>query len=151
HFDSPAGLAIRRWCGPVLGLEPHVSPAVYLAARAELGAAEVNRRLLRVAGVVAFLVDTAESGPETLSVAEMGRLGGAAADEIVRVEEVERAVAEDGPAAVEYIGRLHDELAARAARAVGLKSAAARHHGLDLGAERPPRAMVIAAAGRRLA
>jgi hypothetical protein len=151
HFDSPAGTAIRRWCGPVLGLEPHVSPAVYLAARAELGAAEVNRRLLSAAGVVAFLVDTAEAGPEMLSLAEMGRYGGAAADEIVRVEEVERAVAEEGPAAVEYLGRLFDELATRSARAVGLKTVSACRHGHDLGPDRPARATVIAAAGRRLA
>jgi predicted TIM-barrel fold metal-dependent hydrolase len=151
HFDSPVGAAIRRWCGPVLGLEPHVSPAVYLATRTELGASEVNRRLLRAAGVVAFLVDTADAGPDLLSVAEMGRLGGAAADEIVRIEEVEQEVAEEGPAAVDYVGELYDELAARAVRAVGLKSMVARHHGLDLDPARPSRAMVIAAAGRRLA
>src|SRR4051812_5483291 len=73
-FASPLGVAIRRWCAPVLGVEPHAPPAVYLARRAELGAAEANRRLLRAAGVVAFLVDTAASGPELLSAAELGRL-----------------------------------------------------------------------------
>src|SRR5690348_3148211 len=50
HFDTPAGAAVRRWCAPVLDLAPHVPPAVYLARRAELGAAEVNRRLLGAAG-----------------------------------------------------------------------------------------------------
>jgi hypothetical protein len=31
-FDSLAGLAVRRWCAPVLGLPAHVSPGDYLAA-----------------------------------------------------------------------------------------------------------------------
>jgi predicted TIM-barrel fold metal-dependent hydrolase len=151
HFDTPVGAAIRRWCGPVLDLEPHVAPAVYLARRAELGAAEVNRRLLLEAGIVAFLVDTGLNAPELLSAAEMGRLGGAAADEIVRLEQIEQDVAEEGPSAVDYIGALHEELAARAARAVGLKSIMAYRYGLDFDPARPSRGMVIAAAGRRLA
>ncbi|MFC7642530.1 hypothetical protein ACFQX6_17460 [Streptosporangium lutulentum] len=24
HFDTPAGAAVRRWCAPVLDLDPHV-------------------------------------------------------------------------------------------------------------------------------
>ena len=45
-FDSMLGLAIRRWCAPVLDLEPHASPEAYLARRAALGIGEVNRRLV---------------------------------------------------------------------------------------------------------
>ena len=67
-----SGAAVRRWCAPVLDLDPHVPPAVYLARRAELGAAEVNRRLLGAAGIVAFLVDAGSGGAELLSAAEMG-------------------------------------------------------------------------------
>ncbi|WP_370017326.1 amidohydrolase family protein [Planotetraspora sp. GP83] len=151
HFDTPVGVAIRRWCAPVLDLEPHVPPAVYLSRRAELGAAEVNRRLLRAAGIAAFLVDTGLESPELLSAAEMGRLGGAAADEIVRLEQVEQEVAEAGMPAVDYAGTLREELAARAARAAGLKSIAAYRCGLGFDPSRPSRGAVIAAAGRRLA
>ncbi|GII58037.1 amidohydrolase [Planotetraspora thailandica] len=150
HFDTPAGLAVRRWCAPLLDLEPHASPAVYLSRRAELGAAEVNRRLLRKAGVAAFLVDTGLDRPELLTAAEMGRVGGAAADEIVRLEQVEQEVAEAGLSAVGYVRALRDELAARAARAVGLKSVAAYRCGLALDAARPSRGTMIASAGRRL-
>jgi hypothetical protein len=50
-FDAQVGFAIRRWCAPVLGLQPHALPDEHLARRAELGPAEVNRRLLRSAGV----------------------------------------------------------------------------------------------------
>ncbi|MEV8637903.1 amidohydrolase family protein [Streptosporangium sp. NPDC051023] len=151
HFDTPAGLAVRRWCAPVLDLDPHVPPAVYLARRAELGAAEVNRRLLCEAGIVAFLVDTGLNGPELLSTAEMGRLGGAAADEIVRIEQVERDVAASAVSGVSYIVDLNDGLAAMAARAVGLTSVIAYRNGLDFDPARPSRGAVIAAANRRLA
>ncbi|MFC4587783.1 amidohydrolase [Sphaerisporangium corydalis] len=154
HFDTPLGTAIRRWCAPVLGLDPHAPPAVYLARRAELGPAEANGRLLRAAGVVAFLVDGGPDGGrdgELLTAAEMGRLGGAAADEVVRLEPIEEDLAKEGPTAVGYPRALAERLADRASRAVALKSVAACRHGLDLDPARPGRGTVIAAAGRRLA
>ncbi|MHB1930659.1 MAG: amidohydrolase, partial [Acidimicrobiales bacterium] len=48
HFDTPLGLAIRRWCAPVLDLEPLVAGPAYLERRAALGD-EANRRLMRAA------------------------------------------------------------------------------------------------------
>ncbi|MER7370615.1 hypothetical protein [Nonomuraea wenchangensis] len=106
HFDTPYGMAVRRWCAPVLDLEPHAPPAVYLSRRADLGAVEVNRRLLAAAGVVAFLVDTGIEDLDLLSAAEMGRHGGAAADELVRVEQIEQDVAESAALAVDYLDTL---------------------------------------------
>lgn len=122
HFDTPFGVAVRRWCAPLLDLEPHAPPAVYLARRTELGAGEVNRRLLAGAGVVAFLVDAspdacADTHADThadshagfgadldvLTAAEMGRHGGAAADELVRIERIERDVAATAELAVDYL------------------------------------------------
>ncbi|WP_327092864.1 amidohydrolase family protein [Nonomuraea sp. NBC_01738] len=150
HFDTPIGAAIRRWCAPVLDLEPHAPPAVYLARRQELGAGEVNRRLLQAAGIVAFLIDTGLESPDLLTAAEMGRHGGAAADEIVRIEQIEQDVAEMARVAVDYMDSLGEELAARAARAVGLKSVIAYRCGLDFDPSRPSRGSVIAAANRRL-
>ncbi|WP_061289732.1 amidohydrolase [Herbidospora cretacea] len=152
HFDTPEGIAIRRWCAPVLGLDPHAPAAVYLARRTELGAAEVNRTLLRAAGVVAFLVDTGtQPAPDLLSVAETGRLGGAASDEIVRLERVEQDVAEEGLSAPGYLDRLRSEVAARASRAVGLSTVIGYRCGLDVDPVRPSRGAVLAAAGRRVA
>ncbi|MGW2156473.1 amidohydrolase family protein [Nonomuraea sp. NPDC001699] len=150
HFDSPFGMGLRRWCAPLLDLEPHAPPAVYLARRAELGAGEVNRRLLAGAGVVAFLVDTGDEDMDLLSAAEMGRHGGAAADEIVRIEQIEQDVAESAQIAVDYLDGLAEELSARAARAVGLKTVIAARCGLDLDPARPSTGSVIAAANRRL-
>ncbi|WP_433444352.1 amidohydrolase family protein [Nonomuraea sp. CA-141351] len=154
HFDTPFGAALRRWCAPVLDLEPHAPPAVYLSRREELGAAEVNRRLLAGGGVVAFLVDTAvdtaSDDVELLTATEMGRHGGAAADELVRIEQVERDVAETAQLAADYLDGLGEELAARAARAVGLKTVIGALCGLDFDPARPSRGSVIAAANRRL-
>ncbi|HEX4817993.1 MAG TPA: amidohydrolase family protein [Nonomuraea sp.] len=150
HFDTPFGLALRRWCAPLLDLEPHAPPAVYLARRAELGSAEVNRRLLGAAGVVAFLVDVGGADLDVLTAAEMGRHGGAAADELVRIEHVERDVARTADVAVDYLDNLGEELAARATRAVALKTVVAALCGLDFDPARPSRGAVIAAANRRL-
>ncbi|SEH03397.1 hypothetical protein SAMN05444920_13629 [Nonomuraea solani] len=154
HFDTPFGAAVRRWCAPLLGLEPHAPPAVYLTRRAELGAGEVNRRLLTGAGVVAFLVDATpdETGDlDVLSAAEMGRHGGAAADEIVRIEHIERDVAETAELTADYLDTLEEELTARAARAVGLKTVIGSLSGLDVDPVPPATGAVIAAANRRLA
>src|SRR6266550_3925116 len=57
-FDTPLGVAVRRWCAPVLDLPPHAEPDEYLARRAELGAAEANRRLLSAAGLSDLLLDS---------------------------------------------------------------------------------------------
>ncbi|RJL20810.1 amidohydrolase family protein [Bailinhaonella thermotolerans] len=152
HFDTPAGAALRRWCAPVLGLEPHAQPAVYLSRRAELGAEEVNRRLLRRAGIRTFLVDTGiGSGPEYLGPDEMGLLGGGTAREIVRLERVERDVAADVASAVHYASRLSEELDRRAEGAVALKTIIAYRCGLDFDPEPPSRGELLAAAARRVA
>src|SRR5687768_13566342 len=74
HFDTPVGLAVRRWCAPVLDLEPLASPEAYLERRSGLGAGEANRRLLRAAGVGAMLLDSAYQAGHVLGTAEMGSL-----------------------------------------------------------------------------
>src|SRR6516162_11886783 len=58
RFDSQLGVAIRRWCAPVLGLAASVPAQAYTDRRRELGAAEVTRRLLRAAGTAYLLIDT---------------------------------------------------------------------------------------------
>jgi uncharacterized protein len=49
-FDSQVGFAIRRWCAPLLDLEPHAPADEYWARRCALGEDEVNRRLLGASG-----------------------------------------------------------------------------------------------------
>src|SRR6185436_1550576 len=57
-FDSPLGLAIRRWCAPLLDLEPGVAAEEYVTRRTALGEGEVTRRMLRHNGVGHYLVET---------------------------------------------------------------------------------------------
>ena len=57
-FDSQAGFMFLRLCPPVLGLPPHAELPDYVARRAELGAAEVSKRFLALAGTSVMCVDT---------------------------------------------------------------------------------------------
>ena len=149
-FDSQIGFALRRWCPPLLDLEPHADPDAYLTRRSELGAAEVNRRLLAAAGTQTFLVDTGYLPESITTPDELAALTGGQGHEIVRLELV----------AAEVLGRsgaggfpeaFRTELGRRCATAVGVKSIAAYRAGLALGGHRPTDAQVVAAADRLLA
>jgi predicted TIM-barrel fold metal-dependent hydrolase len=149
-FDSQIGFAVRRWCAPLLDLEPHADPDAYLERRAQLGHEEVTARLLAAAGLTELCVDTGFEPEPLLSPRELGRAaGGVAAHEIVRLERVAEQVGPGGTAAG-FADAVRAELAGRAREAVGFKSVAAYRVGLDLAAERPSDAEVAAAAGRWL-
>jgi uncharacterized protein len=150
-FDSQIGLAVRRWCPPVLGLPAHADPDEYLRRRAELGAGEASRRLLRAAGLAAVLIDTGFEPEPLLSPAEMGKLAGTEAYEIVRLEQVAESLAAGGVSAGGFAGAFRDALAARTGHAVGVKSIAAYRVGLDLRGERPAETEVAVAAAHWLA
>jgi uncharacterized protein len=148
QFDSQLGMAVRRWCAPVLGLEPFAAPGDYLARRAELGPAEVTRRLLRASGIGHYLLDTGYPAAGMLGLAGMADSSGAAVDEIVRLESVAEEVLLAGDAtAAGFAGRLAEALAERVPRAVGLKSIVGYRYGLDFDPDPPAAAEVTAAAG----
>jgi predicted TIM-barrel fold metal-dependent hydrolase len=147
-FDSQLGFAIRRRCAPVLGLEAHCDPDDYLARRRELGAEEVNRRLLHAAEVDAFLVDSGYRAGELLDGPAMAAAAGAEVREIVRLEAVAEAL--DGTTAAGFAGAFADALRERAATAAGLKSIIAYRAGLDFDPAPPTRREVTEAAGHRL-
>ena len=88
QFDSQVGFAIRRWCAPVLGLEPHTPADAYWENRCALGEEEVNRRLLQAAGTATYLVETGHLGDAVLTPAEHADAASAAAHEVVRLETV---------------------------------------------------------------
>ena len=117
-FDSPTGFAVRRWCPPLLGLEPHCTPARYLARRRELGAYETARRLLRGTGVTAYLVDTGEPGDLT-PPKDLGAAGGAAAHEIVRLEPLAQQVADTSGTVDGFLANLAEAVHAAAMDAAG--------------------------------
>jgi predicted TIM-barrel fold metal-dependent hydrolase len=149
-FDSPLGFAVRRWCAPLLDLEPSVPADRYLQRRAELGPDEVNRRLLRAAGVDAWLLDTGYQTSQVLTPDQMAQASGTPAHEVVRLEAVADRVAGAGTGAGDFAPRFAEALTAAVKDAVGLKSIAAYRYGLDFGPARPGAAEVRDAAGRWL-
>lgn len=147
-FDSQLGMAVRRWCAPILDLEPFAAPADYLARRSALGPAEVTRRLLRASGTAHFLLDTGYLRAGLLDLPGMRDAAGARADEIVRLEAVaEQAVLDGDGSAAGFAARFAAALSGRAAAAAGLKSIIGYRSGLDFDPERPAAAEVTAAAG----
>jgi predicted TIM-barrel fold metal-dependent hydrolase len=151
HFDAPVGLAIRRWCAPVLELPTLPSPDRYLARRAELGAEEVHRRFLRSAGLESLLVETGyTAAADVLSPAVMGSLAAAPAHEVVRLEAVAEAVARGGVEAAAYPDAFARSLEAAAAAAVGLKTVVAYRGGFGFDPTPPSTREVVDAAARWL-
>ncbi|MCE7006193.1 amidohydrolase family protein [Kibdelosporangium philippinense] len=135
-FDSRIGLAIRRWCAPILDLPEHAPADEYIARRRELGFSEVDDRFMGSAGLSGLCVDTGYV-PEPISTpADLASLAGGAAWEIVRLEQV----AEELYGQVDAIGfaqAFQSALEQRTASAVGVKSIAAYRVGLDLDPARP--------------
>ncbi|HEY1570114.1 MAG TPA: amidohydrolase family protein [Pseudonocardiaceae bacterium] len=148
-FDSLIGLAVRRWCAPVLDLPAHASPEDYLARRAELGAAEVNRRFLATTGTTDYLVDGGYRADLLTSSGELGALAGARGHDIVRLEVLAEDVARAGTDAAGFADACAEALD-RQDTAVGCKSIAAYRVGLRLAGDRPADAEVWTAAGRFL-
>ncbi|WP_328772444.1 amidohydrolase family protein [Streptomyces sp. NBC_00286] len=148
-FDTQTGFAVRRWCPPLLGLEPHCSPAHYLARRRELGVLESGRRLLRGSGITTYLVDTGLPGDLT-GPGEMASAGGADAHEIVRLELLAEQVADTSGTVESFLANLAESVHAAAANAVAFTSVAGVRHGLALAPEPPDPGEVRGAAGRWL-
>ena len=150
-FDSLLGIALRRRCAPVLGLPAGAEPAGYVERRAQLGPEEVNRRLLRAAGLEAMLVDTGLGGGALLGREELGQLSGAITHEVVRLESVAEEIADRGVGAAEFGSAFATALGEQAVGAVAFKSIIAYRHGLDFDPRPPSRAEVTRAAGSWLA
>ncbi|GAA5190976.1 amidohydrolase family protein [Rugosimonospora acidiphila] len=149
-LDSQLGLALRRWCAPLLDLPRHAEAEEYLSRRAELGHAEVTGRMLRASRLGALAVDTGFTPLPLLSPAELGVAAGAPAYEIVRLEPVAEGIAAAGGTAAGFPDAVRAALAERSRHAVGAKSIAAYRVGLELAGRRPTDPEVVAAAGRWL-
>jgi uncharacterized protein len=145
-FDSQLGFAVRRWCAPLLDLDPHASAEDYLARRLQLGPDAVNRRLISAAGIGTFLVDTGYRGGELTSPEQTAALAGGAARAIVRLEHVAEQVAAAGTTPSSFGTDFAEALDREARDAVGLKSIAAYRYGLDFDPSPPATAEVERAA-----
>ncbi|WP_328497072.1 amidohydrolase [Streptomyces sp. NBC_00414] len=149
-FDTQTGFAVRRWCPPLLGLEPHCPPARYLARRRELGVLEAGRKLLRGSGITTYLVDTGLPGDLT-GPGEMASTGAADAHEIVRLELLAEQVADTSGTVESFLANLAESVHGAAGTAVAFTSVAGVRHGLALAPEPPGPGEVRGAAGRWLA
>ena len=149
-FDTQTGFAVRRWCPPLLGLEPHCPPARYLARRRELGVLESGRRLLRASGISTYLVDTGMPGDLT-GPAEIAAAGAAQAHEIVRLELLAEQVADTSGTVDALLANLAEAVHGASATAVAFISVAGVRQGLAPAPEPPGPGEVRGAAGRWLA
>ncbi len=148
-LDSPFGLAVRSICAPLLGLDKHVPLDVYLEHRRQLGAEEVHRVLVTSTATDHFLVDTGFTASPVGGPAEMTRITGVRADEIVRIERVAEEIS-SGCAAGDFASTFRTALHERSEHAVGLKSVIAYRYGFDVSPQPPTAAEVTRAAGRYL-
>ncbi len=146
EFQKPLGLAIRRWCAPMLDLEPSCPAEAYVERRLALGAAEVNRRFLRASGLDELLVDTGHRSTSIAGVPAMAEMAARPAKEIVRIEAVAEEVARSGVAARDFAGAFADLLAERAKTAVGLKTIVAYRCTFKIDQTAPSRSEVDQAA-----
>jgi predicted TIM-barrel fold metal-dependent hydrolase len=144
---SQFGAVVRAECAPLLGLPRHCSSDEYQARRLELGAAEVNRRLLVATGISCYFIDTGYRGGELLTVEQMAEVSGQSAREVVRLEPVAEELAGSGVSAAGFALGYADALTRAAQGAVGLKSIMAYRFGLDFDPNRPAPRDVTRAAG----
>lgn len=149
YLDGQLGLALRRWCAPVLDLPAHAPVAEYLRRRRRLGPDEVAGRLLRAANLSTLLVDT---GPMTGGLVDpvvLGTLAGAPTRPVIRLELLAERVA-PGVGAAGFAAAFAEALDEALVGAVATKSIAAYRHGLGLDPARPEPHEVTAAAARWL-
>jgi uncharacterized protein len=157
RFDSQLGFALRRWCGPLLGLGPSVTAADYLSKRNSMTGTGPSAALLPAAHCSHLLVDTGFIAPGSASLTELAELSGAEVREVVRLESVAEELAGGavtdggyGGSAAGFGAAFRELLWQRSADAVGLKSIVAYRYGLDFDPARPSAAEVTAAVGQWL-
>jgi uncharacterized protein len=141
-FDSVLGLAIRRWCAPVLSLPEHALPEDYLVRRQELGV-EATRRLVAAAGIETFLVDTGLNADQLCSPADLAAMSGGTAYQVVRLEALAEELLNKGTGASDFAEAIEEAL--QESPAIAAKSIAAYRIGLDLPMD-PPSADALGAA-----
>jgi hypothetical protein len=139
YFDTHLGRAVRRWCPPLLGLEPHCTPVRYLARRRDLGAWTAGRALLRGSGVRTFLVDTEgrpAPGPrdpavhgEPVSVPELASAALGQAREVVSLTALARQVADTSGTVGGFLSNCAEALHGAAHGAAAFVGDAAFHEG----------------------
>ena len=147
-YNTQIGLAIRRWCSPLLDLPRHASPAEYWSRRSELGELEVSRRMTRAAGVSDWLIDTGLKTDHHFGPAGMAAVSGGRIHEIVRLEVVAESLIQEIANPADYVEEFGQRLHDLTRGAVGVKTVLAYRAGFDQNLSRPAPAAVTEAARR---
>jgi predicted TIM-barrel fold metal-dependent hydrolase len=145
QFDSPLGLSIRRWCAPVLGLQPHADADEYWKRRSELTPDELAAVMLPLAGIERWVVDTGFQGDLIATPERLTELSGSPSSSILRLERLAEDLLESGIAAQEFPDAFRAALhaAAESPDTVGTKTIAAYRTGFDIDWSRPDDTQVI--------
>jgi predicted TIM-barrel fold metal-dependent hydrolase len=145
QFDSPLGLAIRRWCAPVLGLAPHADADTYWGRRSELAPDELASVMLRAAGISRWIVDTGFKGDLISTPQRLTELSGVPSSSILRLERLAEDLLETGtdPEAFPGVFRSALQNAADDPATVGTKTIAAYRSSFDITWLRPTDGQVV--------
>lgn len=143
-LDTQVGIAIRRWCAPLLGLPTGISADEYLSHRSGISNEDAAAILLPAAGFGQLLVDTGYQSDRLVPNDVLSALAGVPVRPIVRLEALAEFVARSGPTAAGFASAFQDALGAQLVAAVGLKSIIAYRFGLDFDPV-PPGADEVAA------
>lgn len=149
-FDSSLGLATLRWMGPLLGLDPPVSPESYLEARRAVSSSELVTRCLGAAGLRDLLVDTGYQSEELLTLGKLEQLSGANVHEIVRLETTAEKLLGGLASPESFLEEWPKLLTSLPTQVLGLKSIAAYRCGLQLESVMPQQAELISALAKEL-
>lgn len=130
-MNSQVGFATRKWCSPLIDLPAHADPQAYFDRRMQLGAEEVNRRMLKASGISYSLIETGYRGDEIHGPAAMAQLSESRVDEIIRLETTAEKMLDAGATTAEsFIADFAETLRVATVGAVGLKSIVAYRYGL---------------------
>jgi uncharacterized protein len=146
QFDSPLGLSLRRWCAPLLGLEPLAGADEYWARRGELSPDELGRLMLPAARVARWVVDTGFKGDLITTPEQLTKLSDVPSSEILRLERLTEDLLEQGTAPADFPAAFRAALqhAVDNPDVVGTKTIAAYRVGFDIDWSRPSDAEVVA-------
>jgi predicted TIM-barrel fold metal-dependent hydrolase len=149
QFDSPLGLSIRRWCAPLLGLDPLAAADDYWARRSELSPDELARIMLPAANVGRWIVDTGFKGDLITTPEQLTELSDVPASEILRLERLAEDLLEGGTSPADFPDAFRAALrtAVDSPDVVGTKTICAYRTGFDVDWSRPTDAEVVDHAG----
>jgi predicted TIM-barrel fold metal-dependent hydrolase len=146
QFDSQLGFAIRRWCGPLLGLRAESAADEYWRRRTELSPAALAAAFLPAAGVSRWLVDTGFWVDRLSSTDTLAAWSGAPAREVLRLETLAETLLAQGIRGRDFADAFRARLAEPGPGVVAAKTIAAYRCGFDIDWSRPTDAATARAA-----